>query len=234
MNLWQRFTRVIGDGVDAMGGVFDRISSRVIGSPEERRHLAFSVAMVALSAKMAKADGVVTFDEIRAFRKLVEYPDSQARHIERLFDLARLDSAGFESYARRIASLYEPDDPLLRDIVDGLFSIAKADSIIHEAELAYLAEVARLFGLSDAVFDQIKVRHVVPEEGDPYLILGIARAASFDDLRRHYRGLVAEHHPDKLIARGVPPEFVAIANQRLAIINVAWDRIEKERRPVLD
>ena len=230
MTIWLRFTKLLGDGVGAMGGVIDRIGSRFAGDPHERRHMAFSIAIVALSAKMAMADGVVTFDEVAAFKRLVDFPQSQARHIERLFDLARRDVAGYEAYAAKIAALYESEDPILADIVDALFEIARADSLVHESEIAYLADVARAFGLSDEVFERVKARHVVPEEGDPYLILGLDRALSFADLRAAYRRLVAEHHPDKLLARGVPSEFVAVANHRLAAINVAWGRIEKERR----
>lgn len=231
MNLWQRFSKLLGGGVDAIGVVFDRATSRLIGTPEERRQMAFSIALVALSAKMAKADGVVTFDEVTAFRRFVQYPASQARNVERLFDIAHRDSAGYQSYARRIATLYQPGDPIVVDLVDGLFDIAGADSMIHDAEVAYLEDVARLLGLSAADFERIKVRHVVPEEGDPYVILGVDRSLSFDELRRQYRKIVAEQHPDKLIAHGVPEEFIAIATQRLAVINDAFDRIERERRP---
>jgi DnaJ like chaperone protein len=229
MSIWQSFARILSGRVEAIGVLFDRLGDRLIGSREERRQMAFSVAMVALSAKMAKADGVVTLDEVHAFKRLVEYPPSQARYVERLFEIAHRDTAGFESYARKIAGLYEPHDPILGDIVDGLFDIAKADRLIHEAEIAYLAKVARRLGLGDDDFERIRLRHVVPAEGDPYLILGVGRNLSFAELRSAYRRLVAEHHPDRLIARGVPPEFIAIANERLATINVAWERIEKER-----
>ena len=231
MELWQRFTGFLSGGVEAMGGLFDRIAARFSSDPEDKRQMAFSIAIVALSAKMAKADGVVTFDEVAAFKRLVAYPENQAKHVERLFDLARRDVAGYESYAAKIAGLYDKGDPILVDIIDALFDIAGADSLIHDAEIDFLAKVAEAFGMSERQFEAIKARHVVPEEGDPYLILGADRSDSFDELRRRYRELVAENHPDRLIARGVPPEFVAVANHRLAAINVAWDRIEAERRP---
>ncbi|MCC6736252.1 MAG: DnaJ family molecular chaperone [Bauldia sp.] len=234
MSIWQRFRQVLGDGVVAVGAVFDRIGTIFAGDPEERRHMAFSVAMVALSAKMAKADGVVTLDEVRAFRRLVDVPPSQAQHVERLFAMARRDVAGFESYAKKIASLYEPHDPILADLMDGLFDIASADTVIHDAEIDFLAEVARRLGFSDEEFERIKLRHVVPEDGDPYLVLGVARTLGYAELRAHYRRLVAEHHPDRLIAHGVPAEFIAIANHKLAAINVAWDRIERERKPAAE
>lgn len=231
MNLWQRFTNLLGDGVEAVGGLIDRITARFSGDPEDKRHMTFSVAIVALAAKMAKADGVVTFDEVAAFKRIAEYPENQARHIDRLFDIARRDVAGYQSYAAKIAGLYEQGDPIFGDIIDALFQIAGADDLIHELEIEYLANVARAFGMSDAEFERIKLRYVVPEDGDPYVILGVDRSMTFDELQQAYRSLVAENHPDRMIARGLPPEFIAVANHRLAAINVAWDRIETERRP---
>lgn len=231
MAIWARVRRFVGARVMGMSGLIDGVATWFVGDPLERRQVAFSIAMIALSAKMAKADGVVTLDEVAAFRRLVVMPPGEARNVERLFDLARRDVAGFETYAGRIATLYEPGDPMLSDILDGLFEIAKADTMIHEAEIAYLAAVAERFGLGEDDFERIRLRHVVPEDGDPYAILGVSRALDFVDLRRAYIKLVGEHHPDRLVARGVPPEFVAIANQRLAVINVAWSRIERERRP---
>lgn len=232
MAIWQRIAAFAGTSVGAVGAFLDRIAAAVVGTrdPSERRQFAFSMAMIALSGKMAKADGIVTRDEVAAFRRMFAFPDKDERNVVRLFDLARRDVAGFELYAARLAALYEPGDRILGDIVDGLFGIATADSYVHDAELAYLAEVARRFGLPERDFERIKVRHVLPEEGDPYAIIGLDRGLAFDELRRQYRRLAADSHPDRLIARGVPPEFIAIANQRLAAINAAWDRIEAELR----
>ena len=156
-------------------------------------------------------------------------PPGEERNVARLFDLARQDVAGFETYAKRVAQLYDDDCCPLEDVLDGLFVIAKADGAVHDAEMAYLEQVATIFGFSHADFERIAARHVMPEEGDPYLILGADRSWSFDEMRRHYRRLVAENHPDKVIARGLPEEFVALATDRLATINRAWERIEVER-----
>jgi DnaJ like chaperone protein len=96
--------------------------------------------------------------------------------------------------------------------------------------MAYLSRIAELFGIAEADFERIAARHVVPEEGDPYLILGMVRGSEFAELQRQYRKLVVENHPDRLIARGLPPEAIALANDRLAAINHAWERVEAERR----
>jgi DnaJ like chaperone protein len=126
-------------------------------------------------------------------------------------------------------SLFAGQPEVLEDVLGGLFHIAKADGVIHPKELEYLQQVAKIFGFEEADFDRIRARHIGPDAGDPYVVLGIERTASDDEIKKAYRKLVAENHPDKVIARGVPEEFVAIATEKLAAINAAYDRIEKER-----
>jgi DnaJ like chaperone protein len=188
------------------------------------------MAIIALSAKMAKADGIVTADEVAVFRKLFSMPKGEERHMARLFDLAKKDVAGFETYARRVAVIFAEDRDGLTDVVDGLFAIAGADGAVHEAEYSFLERVAGIFGIAGIDFERIAARHVVPSEGDPYLILGVERSATIAAIKKEYRRLVAENHPDRLIARGIPEEFIVIATERLAAINRAYERIERERR----
>jgi DnaJ like chaperone protein len=229
MTIWNWIGQAAQSGAGAFGALFGWAGNLIGGDPSTRRQVAFSVALIALSAKMAKADGVVTVDEVAAFRRGFAVPPGEEHHVARLFDLARQDVAGFETYARRIAQVYDDDCCPLEDVLDGLFFIAKADGAVHAAEMHYLGQVANIFGFSHADFERIAARHVVPEEGDPYLILGADRRWSFEEIRRHYRRLAAENHPDKVIARGLPEEFIAVANDRLAAINRAFERIELER-----
>lgn len=109
-----------------------------------------------------------------------------------------------------------------------LFHIAKADGVVHEHEVAYLRRVAEIFGLDGRAFDQILARHT-RDGADPYVMLGIAPEASDAEIKRHYRKLVTETHPDRLVARGVPEEFVRIASDRLAALNGAYAKIAAER-----
>ncbi|HEX2552790.1 MAG TPA: TerB family tellurite resistance protein [Microvirga sp.] len=192
------------------------------------RDLVFTTGLVALAAKMAKSDGVVVRHEVEAFERIVEVPDSEHARVKSLFDLAKGTTDGYEAYARQIAELLRDEPHLLEDVLDGLFHIAKADGAVHEAEFAYLQSVATIFGIEGKDFDRISARHVRRAD-DPYLILGADRAMSDADLKRHYRRLVAENHPDREIARGLPPEAVGIATQRLAVINAAWEQVAAER-----
>ncbi|MCO5091892.1 TerB family tellurite resistance protein [Bosea sp. (in: a-proteobacteria)] len=192
------------------------------------RELVFTTGLVALAAKMARSDGVVTSEEVAAFRRIVVVPPEERERIERLFDLARQTSAGFEAYAAQIAAAFKDEPALLEDVLDGLFLIAAADGAIHEAEHAYLMAVAGIFGIGAKDFARIEARHARRPE-DPYLVLGLSRDMDDAVLKRAYRRLVAETHPDREIARGLPEEAVAIATRRLAAINAAWDAIERER-----
>jgi DnaJ like chaperone protein len=196
------------------------------GAPD--KSLVFTTGMVALSAKMARSDGVVTGDEVRVFRDLIDAGPSDLPRIEALFDLAKATSAGFEAYARQMSELFEDDPALLEDVLDGLFHVAAADGVLHEAEHAYLEKVSAIFGFDEAKFGQIEARHVRRAD-DPYRILGVTREMATAEIRAAYLKLVGEHHPDRAIARGLPVEAVAIATERLAALSTAWDRIQRER-----
>jgi len=232
MGIWKRVGDALDGGADAAGAFLDWMGGLFggIADPATRRQVAFSVAMIALAAKMAKADGIVTRDEVDAFRRVFVVEAREERSVKRLFDLATRDVAGFESYAARIAGIYGDDLAGLTDVVDGLFAIARADGAVHEAELAYLERVAGIFGISGRAFERIVERHAVTPEGDPYVVLGVDRGLPFQEIRQTYLKLVAESHPDRLTARGVPPECIAVATERLAAINRAYERIERDRR----
>lgn len=233
MSVWTSLTALLSNAAQgagaALGAVVDGLRN-LVGDEEQRRQVAFTVAMIGLSAKMAKADGVVTHDEIEAFRDLVDFPQQEADNVARLYNLAKQDVAGFDAYARKIATLFEGEDAILEDILDGLFHIAMADGVLHDREGAYLETVAGEFGMDDVEYRRVRARHVFEGELDPYVVLGVDSTLPFADVRRAYRKLVAENHPDRLIARGVPPEFIKIASDRLAAINAAFDQIELRAR----
>lgn len=231
MSIWVRIGEFVAvTATSALAGLIEAVRTIFEGDADTRRRVGFSIAMIALSAKMAKADGVVTENEIKAFQDIFFVPDEEASHVARLYNLAKQDVAGFESYARQLATLCSEGHEnchLLEDILDGLFYIAKSDGYVHEKELAFLAEVADIFGFDALAFHRITVRHVHTGEADPYAILGLERDVGFTEARKRYRELVKQHHPDRLIAEGLPLEFIAIANNRLAAINEAWATIEK-------
>ena len=232
MYFWEKLLNAITEtATNALSGLVEAIRTIFEGDPETRRQVAFSVAVIALSAKMAKADGIVTEHEIDAFREIFQFPESEARNVARLYNLAKQDVAGYEAYAEKLSGLCSSGNancPVLENVVDGLFHIAKADGAIHEKEVAFLASIAAIFRISDEHFERIIERHVHVEGRDPYLVLGVSRNDDFPTIRKHYYRLVQEHHPDRLIARGVPASFHAIANDRMARYNAAYAAIERE------
>jgi len=226
MSIWTRIADKISVIGDSVGGFLTKLASSRATAPE--KSIGFTIGMIALGAKMAKADGTVTQVEIMAFKQVFHVPDKDLAAVSRVFNLAKQDTAGYETYARQIAKLFNSKAPILEDVLDGLFHIAKADSTMHPAELEYLRRVAAIFGFPETEFARVKARHVAAGRDDPYLVLGLDRLAHIEDVKRRYRKLVREHHPDKHIAAGVPEELVAIANERLQRINEAYGRIMKE------
>jgi DnaJ like chaperone protein len=217
----------IGAAVGALAGHFliDR-EERVPAAQDPG--VAFTIAVIALCAKMARADGMVTPDEQQAFERVFRVPPGEEAHVRRIFNLAQQDTAGFESYAGQIASMFRGNPGVLEDVMDGLFEIAKADNVLHPGELAFLERVAEIFGFAPQVFRRIRATHF-RDAADPYVVLGVSWEANDDEIKRTYRLLVKENHPDSLMARGVPPEFAKIANDKLASINAAYEKILHER-----
>ncbi|MGA9796907.1 MAG: TerB family tellurite resistance protein [Rhizomicrobium sp.] len=217
----------IGAAVGALAGHFliDR-DERAPAAQEPG--VAFTIAVIALCAKMARADGVVTPDEEEVFARIFRVPPGEEAHVRRIFHLAQQDTAGFEAYAGQIASMFRGNPGVLEDVMDGLFEIAKADNVLHPGELRFLERVSEIFGFAPNVFRRIRATHF-RDAADPYVVLGVSWEASDDEIKRTYRLLVKQNHPDRLIARGVPPEFVRIANDKLASINAAYEKIQQER-----
>jgi DnaJ like chaperone protein len=189
----------------------------------------FTIAVIALAGKMARADGVVTEEEFEVFQQVFRVPPEEEANVRRIFNLARQDVAGFEHYAGQIAQLFMGNPAVLEDILDGLFEIAKADGVLHPGEAQFLERVAEIFGFAPNEFRRIRASHFAPELTDPYVILGVSYVADDDELKQTYRRLVRENHPDRLMARGVPEEFIKLANDKLAAINGAFEKIQAER-----
>lgn len=198
---------------------------------DHTKSIAFTIGVIALAAKMAIADGVVSRDEVAAFREVFHVPPDQEANVQRFFDLAKRDVAGYESYARQIARLFKTNPAVLEKLLGGLFHIAKADGRVPPVELDYLRNVARIFGFDETVFERIRRSHLGPElvAEDPYAVLGQPQDSADDQLKAAYRRLMREYHPDRLIGQGMPPEAIRLANQKVAAISAAWEKIRIER-----
>jgi DnaJ like chaperone protein len=221
MSIWIRISEALAalrQG-ESLAQVFDRLRT-----PPERT-VAFAIAVIALGAKMAKADGVVKRVEVAAFRQVFTIPTSEEANAARVFNLAREDVAGFEEYAQRIARMFGDDKRPLTDLLEGLFHIAVADGSYHPAEDAFLSRIAEIFGLGEPCFRSIRSQFVPDAPRNPYEILGVLPGTPVNEVKTAWRALVRETHPDAMMARGVPEEAIKLAEKRLIAINRAWEEI---------
>jgi DnaJ like chaperone protein len=196
------------------------------------RDQAFAIGVVVLAAKLAKCDGPVNRAEIDAFKRHFRIEPHAARNVGRLFDQARNRAGGFEPYAQHLGETFSDNRGVLEDVLTAFFAIAAADGAVNTRETDFLRRVHRAFGLNQTAWDRARggtPRARATDEPDPYAALGISRGASDEAVRAAWRQLMRENHPDSLAARGVPPEFVARASEKVARINAAWDRIKRER-----
>lgn len=194
------------------------------------RQIAFTIGVIVLGAKLAKADGHVNRKEVDAFKQVFHIPAHEMKNVGRVFDQARKDARGFEPYARQLASMFADNRAVLEELLDGLFHIARADGRIAEEELDYLRRLSEIFGFSPRDWDRIRAANMLTQEPcDYFCILGVTRDASDQEIREAHRRLVLENHPDRLVAQGMPQEFIDIATEKLATINAAYDEIKKLR-----
>ncbi len=212
-----------------VGALVGAVAGHFFLDRESDPGVTFTIAVVALAGKMARADGVVSDEEFQVFRQAFGVPPEEEGNVHRIFNLARQDIAGFEYYAGQIARLFVGNPAMLEDVLDGLFEIAKADGVLHPEEARFLERVAEIFGFAPNEYRRIRASHFAPELTDPYVILGLSYSADDNELRQTYRKLVRENHPDSLMARGVPQEFIKLATDKLAAINTAYEKICAER-----
>lgn len=224
--LWDRLADAIEEARRRTLGAFLDGLARAKARRDEG---AFSIALIALSAKMAKADGVVTDDEIAAFRKFFQFPAGEASKVRMIYDLAKQDVAGFDHYAAQVARLYDDERAILEDVLDCLYYVALADGVSHPREERMLDQTAEIFGLAADARRRIRAAHLGHAADDPWLILGIEPGADEAGVKARYRALMRDNHPDALIARGVPAQLVRIAENRTAAINAAYEKILAER-----
>jgi DnaJ like chaperone protein len=225
MSLWKRLLDLAG----AAFGLTQDDDRPIDPCSPDPGDMDFAAAVVALAAKMAKADGRTTLDEAAAFRAAFPISQDDRPMFDRLFKLAQETVHGFEGYARRIGRRYVAKPCLLEDVLDVLFSVAIADGAITDSEETYLARVAELFGFTETEFARLSAPYFPDRSPDPYSIIGVDISASDEDIRKAWMRLMADNHPDTFIARGAPPDFIKAAHEKTAAINGAYEALKKSR-----
>jgi DnaJ like chaperone protein len=237
MSIWGRLASATTDsspGSTLIGAFFGGGSGQPSPAqghaPSDDNALPFTLGMITLGAKMAQADGVVTRDEVQAFKNAFRVSPAEMKHAARAFNLAKQDTSGFENNADELVTVFKGDRKLLEYTLDGLFHIAKADGDVPAAELSFLAQVAKRFGFTDAEFATMKARHLGAAERTPYEVLGVAPSVSDAELKRSYERLAAESQSEAFLSLGMPLEFEVICKAKLAAVEAAYATIAKERK----
>jgi len=225
MGMWRKLIDIAARAAELL------VERKMDGLPPDRRidDASFAAALIALSAKMAKADGLVTSDEIHAFHQIFVVPPEAEKDVAKLFNMFRETTLGYRSYAQRIARKFRNCPFVLEDVLDGLFHIAKADGVITPEEEEFLQTISKIFGFSTLEYRRIRASRLGREPDDPYLILGVEESISDDDLKTAYRRMASNNHPDRVLARGLPVELQNLANAKMAMINLAYSKIVSER-----
>ena len=202
------------------GKILGGAAGLAVGGP-----LGALIGAVAGHFAVDQKDGDGPQPDRRVFRTA---PDEE-RNVARLFNQAKRDVAGFESYAQQLAHLLRDSPLVLEQVLDCLFVIATADGEVHPDEMRFLRRVAEIFGISAGDFARIRETHLGEDESDPYTILGVKHDTPLEQIRAKHRQLVRENHPDRLMAQGMPQEAVDVATAKAARINAAWDQVRKKR-----
>ena len=225
MSFWTR----VSDTLQTVAEKGRKVSDVLDGLRTANRQVTFAIALISLGAKLAKVDGTVTVDEVRAFKTVFRIGRSDERQVGKVFDLAKETVVGFEEYAAAVARLYKEDERVLEDVMEGLFQIAAADGGITPPEEIYLRRVNEIFKLRERSFQLRCDRFSSGAAHSPYVILGVDSSAPVSAIRARWKKLVRDNHPDIVMARGAPVEAAKLAENRVADYNRAWDEIRVSR-----
>ena len=187
----------------------------------------FALSLIVLSAKLSKADGHVSKEELIAVRDKLKIPENEVEQVGKIFNKAKQESTGYEPYAQQIAQIYKNNPNVLEEVINILFYIAEADGNVSQSELDMMQNIARIFGLNQAQFNSIKESRKSSDKLNPYIVLESKPEEDLQAIRKRYLQLSKEHHPDILISKGVPQEVIAESKKKMRAINSAWDQIQK-------
>ena len=210
-----------------VGGKISRAKSQSgLGSFANPQQV-FALSLIVLSAKLSKADGQVSREELIAVKDKLKIPEKELDQVGKIFNKAKEESTGYEPYATQIAQVYRGNLNVLEEVINILFYIAEADGNISKSELNMIENIARIFGLNEKQFNSIKESRKSSEKLNPYIVLESSPDDNIENIRKKYIKLSKEHHPDLLISKGVPEEVIEESKKKMRAINSAWDQIQK-------
>jgi len=242
MSIWGKI--IGGTAGFALGGPLGAIIGMMIGGSlgrstkkfsssnqisQQQKQNIFTLSIIVLSAKIAKADGQITKEEIYSFKEKFNIPSEEMPEVIKIFNQAKKSSFNFKNIADQVGNLFSDNKVLLEQLLNNLFFIAEADGVTSINEVEFLRAISQSFHFSETDFQRIFHSRLNNKEFDPYKVLGLDREDSDDKIRKKWIELSKEHHPDYLIAKGMPKEFIEQANKELSSINLAYDKIKELR-----
>ena len=187
----------------------------------------FALSLIVLSAKLSKADGQVSKEELIAVRNKLKIPENEIEQVGKIFNKAKQENTGYEPYAQQIAQIYKNNPNVLEEVINILFYIAEADGNVSKSELDMMQHIAQIFGLNQVQFNAIKESRKSSDKLNPYIVLESKPEEDLQSIRKKYLKLSKEHHPDILISKGVPKEVIEESKKKMRAINSAWNQIQK-------
>ena len=210
-----------------IGGRISNARPSVRHSSFQQNQEIFAISLIVLSAKLSKADGQVSKEEIAAIKDKLKIPKSEMSQVGKIFNKAKEESTGYEDYAEQIAEIFRNNINVLEEVINILFYVAEADGNVSKSEETMIEDIARIFGLSTSQYDGIKESRKSSDKLNPYLVLESSPNDDLQTIRKRYLKLSKEHHPDLLMSKGVPEEMIAESKNKMRAINAAWDQIQK-------
>ena len=190
----------------------------------------FALSLIVLSAKLSKADGQVSKEELIAVKEKLQIPESDIDQVAKIFNKAKEESTGYEPYAKQISEIYKGNLNVLEEVINVLFYIAEADGEVSHNEQVMIQNIAYIFGLTQSQFESIQESRKSSDKLNPYIVLESSPDDDLQTIRKKYIKLSKEHHPDLLISKGVPVEVINESKNKMRSINSAWDQIQKLKK----
>ena len=214
------------------GSAFDRRKQKNFQYSQisqEQKQQIFTISFIVLAAKLAKSDGQVTNDEIQAFKEKFNVPKTELDKVGKIFNEAKKDVYGYKQIADQVGLVFSGNKILLEEMLNNLFYIAASDGQISLNEVDLLRSISESFSFDEKTFQRIFQMNLNNNTSDPYKILDVSREDTDQEIRKKWIDLNKEHHPDNLISKGMPKEFIEQSNKELASINLAYDKIKEIR-----
>ena len=190
----------------------------------------FALSLIVLSAKLSKADGQVSKEELIAVKEKLKIPESEIDQVAKIFNKAKEESTGYEPYAKQISEIYKGNLNVLEEVINVLFYIAEADGEVSNNEQVMIQNIAYIFGLTQSQFESIQESRKSSDKLNPYIVLESSPDDDLQTIRKKYIKLSKEHHPDLLISKGVPVEVINESKNKMRSIKSAWDQIQKLKK----